>query len=155
MSYHDDIMNWKHFEHVKRNLMRHHMDHLKNSFGQKGWLRPMVLGMLEKEPMNGIEIINKISETSHGFWRPSPGSIYPLLQNLCDEGIIKKKSDGKYEMTSKYKEEFGYSEDTEDIISNIEVNLSYLEDLAQSNKAGLKKYKAKIEEISKRISKLK
>lgn len=139
-----EFKTWKHF-------YRHNW---KVSFGQKGWLRPAVLGVLEKEPANGIEIINKISELSHGWWKPSPGSIYPLLQNLCEEKIIVKKSNGKYEIASKYKNEFGLADETEEIISSMESYVSYLEDLAKTNKKELDKYKKKITEICKRISAL-
>jgi DNA-binding PadR family transcriptional regulator len=38
--------------------------------------------------MNGYQIIQEIAERSGGVWRPSPGSIYPALQQLEDEGLI-------------------------------------------------------------------
>ena len=142
---HDDYKTWKHF-------YRHNW---RVSFGQKGWLRPAVLGVLEKGPANGIEIMNRISEMSHGWWRPSPGSVYPLLQTLCNEGITKKKIDGKYEISSKYRNEFGLEDDTEEILSNMEGDISYLEDLQKANKAKLKKHRKKIEELCKRLSKMK
>ncbi len=129
--------------------------HWRMSFGKKGWLRPTVLGMIEKEPMNGIELINRISEISHGWWKPSPGSIYPLLQALCEEKIVKKRSDGKYELTEKYKKEFGSDDETENLLMNIESELSYLEELSQSDKKELEKYKGKIAQIKDRLSKLK
>ena len=136
---------WNHFE--KHNW--------RMNFGQKGWLRPSVLGILEKDPMTGIELINRISDMSHGWWRPSPGSIYPLLQTLCDEKVIKKRPDGKYEILNRYKHEFGIPGGTEEVITSLEGDVSYLEDLSQSDKSELNKYRKKIEEISKRLSKLK
>lgn len=145
MAHDHSYKTWKHF--YKHNW--------KASFGRKGWLRPAVLGVLEKGPANGIEIIRKISEFSHGWWSPSPGSLYPLLQTLCEEGIIKKKKDGKYEISLKYRSEFGLSDETEELISNIEGDISYLEDLQKTDREELKKYKKKIGEICKRISKLK
>ena len=38
--------------------------------------------------MHGYEIIAELSERTEGLWRPSPGSIYPTLQLLEDEGLI-------------------------------------------------------------------
>ena len=38
--------------------------------------------------MHGYEMIQEISERSGGLWRPSPGSVYPTLQLLVDEGLI-------------------------------------------------------------------
>lgn len=140
-----ELRNWKHF-------YRHNW---KVSFGQKGWLRPAVLGVLEKEPSNGIEIINKISELSHGWWKPSPGSIYPLLQNLSEEKIIKKGENGRYDIASRYKNEFGLTDETEEIILSMESYTSYLEDLNKTNRREVNKYKKKIESIQKRLSALK
>ena len=38
--------------------------------------------------MHGYEMIQEIGERSGGYWRPSPGSVYPTLQLLADEGLI-------------------------------------------------------------------
>jgi DNA-binding PadR family transcriptional regulator len=47
-----------------------------------------VLALLTERPMHGYEIIQQIEERSGGVWRPSPGSIYPTLQLLADEGLV-------------------------------------------------------------------
>jgi DNA-binding PadR family transcriptional regulator len=44
--------------------------------------------------MHGYEMIQQISERSGGFWRPSPGSVYPTLQLLTDEGLITNRDGG-------------------------------------------------------------
>jgi DNA-binding PadR family transcriptional regulator len=129
--------------------------HWRTSFGKKGWLRPMVLGIIEREPMNGVELINRISEMSHGWWKPSPGSLYPLLQALCEEKILKKRGNGKYELTDKYKKEFGSNDETENILINIESEITYLEELSQSDKKGFERYKKKISELKEKLSGLK
>ena len=134
----------------------HFMSHLRMSHGQKGLLRPTVLHLLEFEPLNGIELMNKISRGGRGWFKPSPGTIYPLLKSLCEEKLIKKRVDGKYEITEKYKEEFNNpEEDIEGIISDIDGNISYLEELKETNKSKLNKYKERLDEILKRLSKLK
>lgn len=40
------------------------------------------------EPVNGYQVIQQIAERSDGAWRPSPGSVYPTIQQLQDEGLI-------------------------------------------------------------------
>ncbi|HEV3319853.1 MAG TPA: PadR family transcriptional regulator [Solirubrobacteraceae bacterium] len=58
--------------------------------------------MLAEEPRNGYQIMQEIEERSDGVWRPSPGSVYPALQQLEDEGLIRAgERDGRkhYELT--------------------------------------------------------
>ena len=59
----------------------------RRSFGLKYW----VLGMLYRQDMSGAMIIDTMSQKSFGMWRPSPGSIYPLLRDMEDRGEIKMK----------------------------------------------------------------
>jgi len=56
---------------------------------RRGNVRAAALALLAEQPMNGYQIIQEISERSGGVWRPSPGSIYPALQQLEDEGLIR------------------------------------------------------------------
>jgi DNA-binding PadR family transcriptional regulator len=51
-------------------------------------VRSAVLILLAERPMHGYEIIQEIAKRSGGWWRPSPGSVYPTLQLLADEGLI-------------------------------------------------------------------
>lgn len=44
--------------------------------------------------MHGYEMIQEIAERSGGAWKPSPGSVYPTLQLLEDEGLIASASEG-------------------------------------------------------------
>ena len=76
---------------------------------QRGWLRPTVLRLLAERPMNGIEIMDRIQEMSKGWYRPSPGSVYPLLEQLEGEGLIAKGKDGRYALSKRYADEFGLS----------------------------------------------
>ena len=48
-----------------------------------------MLLVLADEPMHGYQIMQRLEEKSGGAWRPSPGSVYPTLQLLEDQGIIK------------------------------------------------------------------
>ncbi|MEM3404414.1 MAG: PadR family transcriptional regulator [Nitrososphaeria archaeon] len=55
----------------------------------KGLLRNTVLRMLSQRQMSGSEIMAAIEEETNGRWRPSPGSVYPLLAWLTDNNFIK------------------------------------------------------------------
>jgi DNA-binding PadR family transcriptional regulator len=56
----------------------------------KGFLRHTVLQLLKDQPMSGSEIMNRIEEQTRGRWRPSPGSIYPLLAWLQEKGYTRE-----------------------------------------------------------------
>jgi DNA-binding PadR family transcriptional regulator len=45
--------------------------------------------LLGDEPRNGYQLIQAIEERTEGLWRPSPGSVYPTLSQLEDEGLIR------------------------------------------------------------------
>ena len=56
----------------------------------KGFIRYQVLEALNEKPMSGSEIMEEIEKRTGGFWKPSPGSIYPLLSWLQDNGCIEE-----------------------------------------------------------------
>ncbi|MFW9908112.1 MAG: PadR family transcriptional regulator [Candidatus Thorarchaeota archaeon] len=75
----------------------------------KGYLRHNVLKLLNEGPLSGSEIIIKIEENTNKRWRPSPGSVYPLLAWLLDSGYTIEVSDQdagvkRYELTDKGRE---------------------------------------------------
>jgi DNA-binding PadR family transcriptional regulator len=78
------------------------MEQLRASFEQKvggtrvgrGDVRTAVLALLAERPMHGYQIIHEIEERSGGSWKPSPGSVYPTLQLLADEGLIRAEEAG-------------------------------------------------------------
>src|SRR6266849_9718669 len=55
---------------------------------RRGDIRTASLLLLAEEPRNGYQIMQEVEERSGGVWRPSPGSVYPALQQLEDEGLI-------------------------------------------------------------------
>ena len=79
------------------------MEQLRGQFEQKtggrmgrGDVRAAVLALLKESPMHGYQIIHEIEERSGGAWKPSPGSVYPTLQLLADEGFIQaEESNGR------------------------------------------------------------
>lgn len=62
---------------------------------RRGDVRSAILALLSERPMHGYEIITELSQRTEGFWQPSPGSIYPTLQLLEDEGFVKAEADGE------------------------------------------------------------
>jgi DNA-binding PadR family transcriptional regulator len=57
----------------------------------RGDVRTAALLLLAEEPRNGYQIMQELEERSEGMWRPSPGSVYPALQQLEDEGLIRSE----------------------------------------------------------------
>lgn len=55
---------------------------------RRGDVRAAILDVLAVEPMNGYQVIQQIAERSGGVWKPSPGSVYPTVQQLEDEGLV-------------------------------------------------------------------
>jgi DNA-binding PadR family transcriptional regulator len=86
------------------------MEQLRGQFDRKvgtrmgrGDVRAAVLALLAEKPMHGYQIIHEIEERSGGTWKPSPGSVYPTLQLLADEGFISaEESNGRktYSLTA-------------------------------------------------------
>ncbi len=63
---------------------------------RRGDIRTAALLLLAEEPRNGYQIMQEVEERSDGVWRPSPGSVYPALAQLEDEGLIRsEESDGR------------------------------------------------------------
>lgn len=56
--------------------------------GRGGDVRAAILLLAAESPSHGYQIITEIAERSGGAWRPSPGSVYPAIQQLEDEGLI-------------------------------------------------------------------
>jgi len=104
--------------------------------------------------MNGVDIMSKLQEMSQGWYRPSPGAIYPLLEQLEKEGVIAKNKEGKFELTSAYAKQAGIHDTVGRTVSTIESNVSYLEDLQRTDAAKLSKYKDKVEKLLNRLEAL-
>jgi DNA-binding PadR family transcriptional regulator len=69
---------------------------------RRGDVRAALLVLLAEEPRNGYGLMQEIESRSGGVWRPSPGSVYPALQQLEDEGLVRSVESGgrrQYELT--------------------------------------------------------
>ncbi|MGC8652136.1 MAG: PadR family transcriptional regulator [Candidatus Micrarchaeia archaeon] len=126
------------------------------AFGRRGALRPIVLSLLSESPKNGAELSDAIESMYE--WRPSPGALYPLLEELESEGLIRKK-DERYELVA-YKNDdfwprgFGRPTSTFDIVARIDTWLSYFEEMQKRNPKGFEAYADKLGEINARLSEL-
>ncbi len=61
---------------------------------RRGNVRAALLALLAERPMHGYEMIQQLDERTGGVWRPSPGSVYPTLQMLEDEGLVTSREEG-------------------------------------------------------------
>lgn len=71
-----------------------HRGHRRGGRGSRPNVRPAVLALLLERPMHGYEMIQELESRTGGIWRPSPGSVYPTLQLLEDEGLIVAEATG-------------------------------------------------------------
>src|SRR5947208_12940520 len=63
---------------------------------RRGDVRTAVLALLDEKPAHGYDLIRELEERSDGMWQPSPGSVYPTLQLLEDQGLLTSQEvDGK------------------------------------------------------------
>jgi DNA-binding PadR family transcriptional regulator len=85
----------------------HHRGH-GGPRARRGDVRAAALALLAERPMHGYEMIKEVEQRTGGAWIPSAGSIYPSLQLLEDEGLIKgSESEGRrrFELTDAGREE--------------------------------------------------
>ena len=85
-----------------------------HKFFERGHLKFVILDLIKQEPRHGYDIIQVLEEQFHGFYSPSAGTVYPILQLLEDQGFVKiNEQEGKkvYTITDEGKE---YLEDHEE-----------------------------------------
>jgi len=84
----DESFELEKLNHRRRRFMKHWMRHA--AMVPKGFVRYQLLKKLDEKPMSGSEIMSELQNETKGYWRPSPGSIYPLLAWLQDQNLIKE-----------------------------------------------------------------
>src|SRR5437870_13060084 len=96
-----------------------------------------------------------------GGWRPSPGSIYPRLDQMVPEGAIRQREDGRYELTDKGKDEgtfpFGFPfsqrpNSVDSMVSEMKDFVSYFEDMAKSNASKIAEYRYMLKDLVERLT---
>jgi DNA-binding PadR family transcriptional regulator len=92
-------------EHLKE-FHRHGRGHHR---ARRGDVRAAILDLLaDDQPRNGYQLIQEIAERTSGVWRPSAGSVYPSLQQLEDEGLIRPEGEGRSRLYALTDEGRGY-----------------------------------------------
>jgi DNA-binding PadR family transcriptional regulator len=123
-------------------------------------LRNMVVYLLSSSPKNGVELMDGVEAITRGWWRPTAGSIYPLLEKMAEEGTIRKKpDDGRYELTARAKNEanvtFGPSfrkpHSVDDMLSEMNSFVSNMEDLKSTRRENLEPHGDKMKSLARRL----
>ncbi|MET8140603.1 PadR family transcriptional regulator [Sphaerisporangium sp. NPDC005288] len=112
---------------------------------KRGDVRAAILALLSEEPRNGYQIIQEIAERSEGGWKPSPGAVYPALQQLADEGLVRAdETEGRktFQLTDAGREYVAEHADElrapwEDMTPNVEEGVHELFDLSRQAAAAL------------------
>jgi DNA-binding PadR family transcriptional regulator len=146
-------------------------------FGKFGGLRLWILCALRDGPKNGVEIMDAIQERheklherhpygyhggKHRGWRPSPGSIYPMLKKMVEEDLIIKMEDGRYDLAATGQEFVNemFQKETpqhskrftaESALKELDSYVSYLEDLKEEK---LIPHREEIGKLAERLKKL-
>ena len=122
-----------------------------------------VLSLLESSPKTGAELMDSMEEMSQGWWRPSPGSLYPLLEELVSQGVLQKDENKRYSLTEKGRSDYygwppwmGHHgrRGAEDMLTEIEGYVSYLEDLSKSDRKKFETYSSQLVKLRDRLSTL-
>lgn len=127
--------------------------------GKRG-LRMMVVSLLSTSPKNGVEIMDGVEAMTRGWWRPSPGSIYPLLEKMSKEGTVRKRADGRYELTPKANVELEVSfgpryrrpQTMDDMVTEMHGYVSYMEEMKGFGGKELGPHRDRLRELAKRLS---
>ncbi len=127
-------------------------------FRRHGGLRYYVLWLVSSKSMNGAEIISEIMRQTGGWWRPSPGSIYPLLSTMEKDGLLKKTDEARYEITDSGREMIGIptgngnstgrESDADKAIDELESYATYLSETL----VDAEKYRDRLSGIIKRLN---
>jgi len=83
-------------------MFRGHRGGRRRQWFEAGDMKYVILKLLKDKPRHGYEVMKELEDQMHGFYSPSPGTVYPTLQWLEDEGLVKAKDlEGKkvYEIT--------------------------------------------------------
>jgi len=100
---------------------------------------------------------------TRGWWRPTAGSIYPLLRDMADEGILaKNEKDGKYSLTptartqmnASFGPRFRQPQTTGDMVNEMHGFVSYMEDVKGTERDDLEQHLGKLRSLARRLAEL-
>lgn len=121
-------------------------------------LRPLVYHLLCQGPKSGAELMDEIERLSRGFWRPSPGSVYPLLDEMMREGTLKRGADGRYTLSSPPSHGSGWGpgrfgpRNVDEAVVELRGLVAYLEDLKQSRASDFEHGLPAMKEVAARLA---
>jgi DNA-binding PadR family transcriptional regulator len=123
---------------------------------KKRGLRNWVLMVLKRAPRNGAEVMDDMEVMTQGWWRPSPGSVYPLLEEMVREGSVRKRDDGRYELVGGTDSHWSWPVPSgrrtpQDVIREISGLTAYLEDLTRSDPATLRSIRTEVDAVAERL----
>ncbi len=126
---------------------------------RKRGLRNWVLMILRRAPRNGAEIMDDMEIMTQGWWRPSPGSVYPLLEEMVKEGSLTKRDDGRYMLTASADPLWVWPtahgrRTPHEVVQEISGLTAYLEDLVRSQPDSVKTVRTELDPVVERLRKL-
>ncbi len=126
---------------------------------RKRGLRNWVIIILRRQPRNGAEIMDDMEVMTHGWWRPSPGSVYPLLEEMVREGSLKKQDDGRYALANARIPDWswpgmGAPHTVEDVVRELSGLTAYLEDLKRTQPKVTEPIGSELDAVVERLRKL-
>lgn len=104
--------------------------------------------------------MDDIERLSRGFWRPSPGSIYPLLEEMTQDGVIKRGADGRYALTGPAIPERGWGpgrfgpRNVDEAVGELRGLAAFLDDLKRSRASEFEQGLPALREVAARLADL-
>ena len=126
---------------------------------RKRGLRNWVLAIVRRRPRNGAEIMDDMEIMTHGWWRPSPGSVYPLLEEMVREGTLRRQDDGRYALVNPHLPDWGWPgmsgpRSAEDVVRELSGLTAYLEDLKRNEPSVTQPIGGELDAVMERLRKL-
>lgn len=133
----------------------------RHSLGKRRGLRGIVITILARTPMNGVELMAEVERVTRGSLRPTAGSVYPLLRDLLEQGIVSRTPGGvRYELSAEAKAEMSgfrlgpIRPKLEDLVNDLESLLSTMEGARTAFEGDVTPLNERLRKIAKRIRKL-
>jgi Transcriptional regulator PadR-like family len=104
--------------------------------------------------------MDEVERLSRGFWRPSPGSVYPLLDEMAKEGVLKRGADGRYTLTAGAVPGRGWGpgkfgpRNVDEALTEIRGLVSYLEDLKRGRASEFEQGLPALKDVADRLARL-
>ncbi len=129
---------------------------------KKRGLRNWIVRVLRRQPRNGAEIMDDVEVMTQGWWRPSPGSVYPLLEEMVAEGTVTKREDGRYELVGGGREGMPWEferpprgpRNPADVVRELSGLTAYLEDLKRSEPTVTNSFQNDLDAVAERLRRL-